>query len=65
MYHHKSKLRSELSVNGLQIDNDDVSVNRLQIERKVTRNGTTYTMDAYKGLFWLMLSQQWRQTKLH
>lgn len=43
-----SKLRSELSVNGLQIDNGDVSVNRLQIERTVTRNGTTYTMDATK-----------------
>jgi hypothetical protein len=43
-----SKLRSELSVNGLQIDNGDVSVNRLQIERKVTRNGTTYTMNATK-----------------
>jgi hypothetical protein len=41
-----SKLRSELSVNGLQIDNGDVSVNRLQIERKVTRNGTTYTINA-------------------
>lgn len=43
-----SKLRSELSVNGLQIDNGEVSANSRRVERTVTRNGTTYTMDATK-----------------
>ena len=43
-----SKLRSELSVNGLQIESGKGSANSRQVERTVTRNGTTYTMDATK-----------------
>lgn len=44
----KLRVSTELSAYDRQIESDELSAYRRQIERTVTRNGTTYTMDATK-----------------